>query len=62
MKDPQSTCLYCRERDVGCHGRCVAYKDYQREVEAYREEKARLYASREVERYALVAARRKRQR
>lgn len=33
MKAP---CLHCSRREVGCHGRCEAYREFRRDVEARR--------------------------
>ena len=33
MKAP---CLHCSRREVGCHGRCEAYREFRRDVEVRR--------------------------
>lgn len=31
MKEPQAPCLFCDEKQVGCHIECVKYNTYKKE-------------------------------
>ena len=39
MRKPQSTCLKCKKRYVGCHSECEDYLEYRRQLEAYYKER-----------------------
>ena len=36
MKKPNSPCLGCPDRSVGCHTTCMKYADYVRRAEIWR--------------------------
>lgn len=37
MKEPQSPCLFCDERHIGCHIGCGGYKLFKKQMEEYKE-------------------------
>lgn len=37
MRIPESPCLDCKKRRVGCHATCKAYKEYECAQKEYRE-------------------------
>ena len=34
---PQSPCLECEEREIGCHAQCEKYEEYRSELEAWKQ-------------------------
>ena len=37
MKQPEAPCLFCDERELGCHVTCDKYRKYAKEQKKYRE-------------------------
>ena len=38
-------CQGCKDREVGCHGKCEKYKEYKKEIEDYKTKKGKSYAT-----------------
>lgn len=37
MRKPESPCLRCDDRRPGCHGECEAWKEYEAQMQLYKD-------------------------
>lgn len=44
MKKPQSTCLNCKKRYVGCHSECEEYIEFKKQLDIYYKERSKTLA------------------